>query len=179
MKKLLIYATLAMVLVVGSYQLVSAKPGNGSGKGSGRGCTTSQPVSYVEKLKLSDDQVSKISVLIQKDNASSKLLHEKMQTTMNALREMEWSKNFLQANADQLIKDIADSRTSMQANHQKLYADIKATLSADQQKLFDELGFTGCGNGNCSGDGSCIGTGDGTGSGSRCGKGKGRGCGRN
>lgn len=171
MKKLIIYTTLAMVLVVGSYQLVSAKPGNGSGNPSGRGCSTSQPVSYVEKLKLTDDQISKISLLIQKDNATSKLLHEKMQTLMNTLREMEWSKNFLQANADQLVKDIADARTTMQTNHQKLYAEIKALLTADQQKLFDELGFSGCTTGNCPGDG--------TGSGSGCGKGKGKGCGRN
>jgi Spy/CpxP family protein refolding chaperone len=179
MKKLIVYATLAMVLIVGSYQLVFAKQGNGSSSGTSRGCTSSQTVGYVEKLKLTDDQIGKINTLIQKDNTSSKFLHEKMQASMNSLREMEWSKNFVLANAEKLIKDRDDARATLQTNQQKLYEDIKALLTADQQKLFGELGFSGCGNGSCSGDGSCDGSGEGNGSGNGCGKGKGKGCGRN
>jgi Spy/CpxP family protein refolding chaperone len=163
MKRMIAYTTLALVLIAGSYQLVFAKPSTGKGNGN---CTQNQAINYVEKLKLTDDQISKISVLIQKDNTTNKTLHEKIQTAMTSLREMEWSKNFKQATVDQLIKDRDDARTAMQTNHQKLITDIKALLTADQQKLFEDLGF------------GCIGGGCGGGNGSGCGNGNRKGCGR-
>jgi len=151
MKKLIVYTTLALLLIVGSYQLVFAKPGRGNDQE--RGYILSQAIGYVEKLKLTEEQVSKISVLIQKDNTTSKMLFEKMQASRSVLRELEWSKSFVQANVDKLIKEITDTRTTMQANRQKLYTDINTLLTVDQQKLFADLGF-GCGSGSC-GQGGC------------------------
>lgn len=159
MKKVIVYALLALMVIIGSYQLVSAKPGNGGGNGAGNGsCTPGsnrQPISYVEKLKLTEEQVSKIGILIKNDNTASLALHQKIQTNNNLLREMEWSKSFNQENADKLIKEIQDARTTMQTNHQNLFADIRALLTADQQKIYDELG------GGCTGSGSCDGRGPG------------------
>jgi len=99
--------------------------------------------------------ISSTTVLIQKDNASTKILHDKIRTNFTILREMEWSKSFSQTIADKLLQEINDSKIILRTNHQKLNQDITLLLAPSQQKIFDQLG-------------GCLGLGLGTGTG--CGR---------
>jgi Spy/CpxP family protein refolding chaperone len=149
MKKGIISCALAIGLLLGVSSVTFARGGRGNGQGC-QNSISSQPINYVETLKLSDDQVNKIKSLIQKDNTASKTLQDKIQTNFTLLREMEWSKNFDKAKADQWLKEMNASQASMQANHQKLNADIRSLLTSDQQNNFNAFG--GCiGYGICGG----------------------------
>jgi Spy/CpxP family protein refolding chaperone len=161
MKKILIVSgvvALALVLTFGTTQMIFARGGIGNKNGGGgyKNSTNYQPVSYVEKLKLTDNQTNKINDLIKNDNISSKILQDKIRTNMSLLREMQWSKNFDQANADKLLKEINESRTTLQTNKQKLNMDIRALLTTEQISLYKSL-YRDQGFGNC--DGSRYGCG--------------------
>lgn len=140
MKKIITSTTLVLLVFFSVSTMTFAR----GGKGKGKGCqnNNNQPISYVDKLKLSDEQVSKITVLIQKDNTSTKTLHDKIRTNFTALREMEWSKSFNQTNADKIRKEMSEAQATMQTNHQKLSVDIRSLLTIDQQNLFVSIG--GC-----------------------------------
>lgn len=140
MKKIISCSVFVAILFLSFSTMTFAR----GGKGNGRGCqnNTNQLISYVVTLKLTDDQVSKINVLIQKDNTVSKTFHDKIQTNFTALREMEWSKNFDKTKADKLLKEMSNAQASMKANHQKLNLDIRSLLTVDQQNLFTGIG--GC-----------------------------------
>lgn len=140
MKKFLSSTTLVLLVFLSISTMAFAR----GGKGNGKGCQNNndQPISYVEKLKLTDDQINKIAVLIQKDNSVTKTQQDKIRTNFTALRQMEWSKSFDQTTANKLLKELSEAQATMQANHQKLNGDIRSLLSIDQQNLFVRIG--GC-----------------------------------
>ena len=139
MKKWFMYTALALILVLGSYQLVMARPGQGAGKGGNPPCENRQPISFVQELKLTDDQVSKITVLIQNTNTASDVLEDKMQTSRNNLQVLQWSKDFSTEKADAIIKVMQDSMAQRQLLEQKLMVDIKSLLTTEQLQLFNKL----------------------------------------
>ena len=98
-----------------------------------------QILDYAVKLKLTDDQASKINTLIKNDDISLKALQDKIQANMLQIREMEWSKNFVQATIDKLQKEINDSRNTLKLNQQKLKVDIQAILTSEQLAQYKTL----------------------------------------
>jgi Spy/CpxP family protein refolding chaperone len=140
MKKMISSTTLVLLVFLSVSTMTFARGGRGNGKGCQN--NNNQPISYVEKLKLTDEQVSKITVLIQKDNGETKILQDKIRTNFTTLREMEWSKSFDQTIADKLRKEMSEAQGTMQTNHQKLNVDIRSLLTTDQQNLFISIG--GC-----------------------------------
>lgn len=139
MKKWFMYTTLALILVLGSYQLVMARPGQGAGKGGTPPNENRQPISFVQELKLTDDQVSKIGVLIQKTNQESAVLEDNMQSSRNNMQVLQWSKDFTTEKAEAMIKTMQDSMSSRQLLEQKLMVDIKGLLTTEQLALFNKL----------------------------------------
>jgi Spy/CpxP family protein refolding chaperone len=139
MKKWFMYTALALILVLGSYQLVMARPGQGAGKGGNPPNENRQPISFVQELKLTDDQVSKIEAFIQKTNQESAVLEDNMQTSRNNLQVLQWSKDFSTEKADAIIKVMQDSMAKRQLLEQKLMVDIKSLLTTEQLALFNKL----------------------------------------
>lgn len=133
------YTALALILVLGSYQLVMARPGQGGGKGGNPPNENRQPISFVQELKLTDDQVSKIGVLVSNNNTATAVLEDKMQASRNELQMLQWSKDFTTEKADAMIKTMQDSMAKHQLLEEKLMVDIKGLLTTEQLDLFNKL----------------------------------------
>ena len=134
-----VYTALALIVVLGSYQLVMARPGQGAGNGGNPSANRLQPIGYVQELALSDDQLNKITVLIQNNNTACAVLEDKMQSTKNSLQALQWSKEFTQEKATIMTKAMQDSMTQMQLLKQKLMVDIKGLLTTEQLSIFNKL----------------------------------------
>jgi len=85
MKKILTVTgvvALTLLIAFGTTQMIFAKGGMGNRNGGSgnRSGINNQPVSFVDKLKLNDDQIAKINALIKNDNTSSKTLQDKIRT---------------------------------------------------------------------------------------------------
>jgi len=138
MKKLYTYTALALIVILGSYQLVMARPGKGNGDGPPPD-EKRMPISFVQELKLTDDQVSKITALIQTKNTNCAVLEDKMQENKKKMELLQWSKDFSQEKVDAIIKEIKDTMTQLMLNHEKLNVDIKAQLTLEQVQIFNKL----------------------------------------
>jgi len=137
MKKLYMYTALALIVILGSYQLVLARPGQGNGPnqpGNGRG-----PISYVQALELTDDQITKIGALIQANTILCAPLEDKIQENTHKMQALEWSKDFSPENVQNLMKDMRDTTMKLQLNHEKLNLDIRFLLTPDQLQKFMEI----------------------------------------
>ena len=139
MKKMFLYAALALIVVVGSYQFVMARPGHGGGNGGNPPMERRQPISFVTELKLTEDQVSKISTLIQNQQTACTALEDKMQTSRNSLELLQWSKDFTAEKAEAIEKTMQESMSQHQLLQQKLMVDIKSLLTTEQLALFNKL----------------------------------------
>ena len=162
MKKMFMYAVLALIVVIGTYQIVMAGPRGGCGNGENPPTGIHQVISFVKELKLTDDQVIKITALIQTHETSSTILEEKSQTNKNKLELLQWSKDFTTEKAEAIQKEMQDSMTQMQLLEQKLMVDIKSLLTTEQLELFNKLNPSrrqGPGLGNRPGDGNGPGQG--------------------
>lgn len=139
MKKMFVYTALALIVVLGSYQLVMAKPGQGGGKPGNPPAAKFQSIGYVQELKLTDDQVNKIGVLIANNNTATAILEDKNQASKNELQTLQWSKDFTKEKVDAIAKTMKDSMTNRQLLEQKLMVDIKNLLTTEQLVLFNKL----------------------------------------
>jgi Spy/CpxP family protein refolding chaperone len=139
MKKMFVYTALALIVVLGSYQLVMARPGQGGGNGGNPPAGKFQPISFVQELKLTDDQVSKIGVLVSNNNTATAALEDKIQASRNELQMLQWSKDFTKEKVDAITKSMKDSMSSRQLLEQKLMVDIKGLLTTEQLTLFNKL----------------------------------------
>jgi Spy/CpxP family protein refolding chaperone len=98
-----------------------------------------EPISFVAELKLTDDQVSKIGVLVSNNNTATEALEDKMHASRNQLETLQWSKDFTKEKADALIKTMQDSMANRQLLEQKLMVDIKSLLTTEQLAIFNKL----------------------------------------
>lgn len=138
MKKLYLYTALALIIVLGSYQLVMARPRQGRG-GNPQGNNNRPPISYVQALQLTDEQVSKIGALIQANTTLCAPLEDKIQENTHKMQALEWSKDFSQANVEKIMKDMRDTMALLQLNHEKLNLDIRFLLTPDQLQKYMEI----------------------------------------
>jgi Spy/CpxP family protein refolding chaperone len=139
MKKIFVYTALALIVTLGSYQLVMARPGQGKENPGNSPAAIFQPISYVQELKLTDDQVNKIGVLISNNNTAAAVLEDKMQANRDSLQILQWSKDFTQAKVDVITKEMQDTMAQVQLLKEKLMVDIKSLLTTEQLGLFNKL----------------------------------------
>lgn len=142
MKKLVIYGTLALVLVLTASQLVFAGPKNGKGGNCGGGMSNRGAINWVSELKLTDDQVTKIQGILQKDAADTEALYNTLHKTQTELRNLGWSKNYSEDKINALQDTIQKTHESIQASHQTAMKEIYALLTDAQKKIYDDKG--GC-----------------------------------
>jgi Spy/CpxP family protein refolding chaperone len=116
-----------------------ARPGQGGGNPGNSPAGKFQPISYVQELKLTDDQVSKIAVLIKNNQTASAVLEDKMQINRDSLQTLQWSKDFMQEKVDAITKEMKDTMAQRQLLEQKLMVDIKSLLTTEQLQLFNKL----------------------------------------
>ena len=132
-----VYTALALIIILGTYQLVMAKPGKG--KGNTPQPNRNMPISYVQELKLTDDQVTKITGIIQNNNTACAVLEDKIQLNRDKLQVLQWSKNFSKENVDAIAKEMKDTMTQIRLNNEKLIVDIKAQLTLEQVQVFNRI----------------------------------------
>jgi Spy/CpxP family protein refolding chaperone len=138
MKKLYTYTALALIVILGSYQMVMARPGQEKG-GDKPGNNNRPPISFVQALQLTDDQVGLITVLIKNNNTACTILEDKMQANKDSMQLLEWSKDFSPEKVEALMKDTRDTMTKLQLNHEKLMVDIKLLLTTEQLQKFNQI----------------------------------------
>ena len=138
MKKLYTFTALALIVILGSYQLVMARPGKGNGDAPPPD-EKRMPISFVQELKLTEVQISKITPLIQANNVTCTLLEDKMQANKKQMELLQWSIDFSQEKVDAIIKEMKDTMTQLMLNHEKLNVDIKAQLTLEQVQIFNKL----------------------------------------
>lgn len=139
MKKIFTYTALALIVILGSYQLVMARPGQGRNNPPGNPGQERGPISFVQALGLSDDQVAKIGALIQNNNTVCQPLQDKIQAAKNNLAALEWSKDFSPEKVEALMKEMRDTMTTLQLNHEKLNVDIKLQLTTEQLQKYNQI----------------------------------------
>jgi len=154
MKKLVMYGTIALALVLTASQLVFAGPKN-PGQGDRQypgGANVS--VNWVSELKLTDDQITKIQTLLTKSNTETAPLYVKLHNTQTELRNLGWTKNYSDDKVKTLQDTIQSTHEAIQTSHQTMYEAIYNLLTDAQKKIYIEKG--GCtGNpGDCRGPGN-------------------------
>lgn len=137
MKKLYVYTALALIAILGSYQLVMAGPGMG-GDHPGQG-NHPAPVPFVQALQLSDEQVAKIGTLIQASQTVVAPLQDKIQSNTNQMQALQWSKDFSPEKMEAIMKDTRDTMNLLQLNHQKLEVEIKMLLTPEQLQKYNDI----------------------------------------
>lgn len=163
MKKFALYVSIALALVLTASQLVFAGPGNpGQGNGDRQypGGVNSA-INWVAELKLTDDQIAKISTLLTKNETDTAALHLTLQKTMTELRNLGWTKHYSEAKVTALQDTLQKTHEAIQTSHQTMVEAIYALLTEAQKKIYDEKG-------GCNGT---PGTGRGPGNGGRKGRG--------
>lgn len=138
MNKLYRYTALALIVLLGSYQLVMARPGQGGGNKPGNG-TDRGPIPFVQALQLTDEQVAKIGALIQESQTKCAVLQDKIQTNTNLMQAIQWSKDFSPEKVEAMMKEMRDTMNQLQLNHQKLDVDIKFLLTPEQLQKYNEI----------------------------------------
>ena len=138
MKKLYGYTTLALIIILGSYQLVMARPGQGGGERGPQG-NNPGPVPFVQALQLTDDQVNKIGILVQNSQLVCAPLQDKIQANTNQMQALQWSKDFSPEKVEAIMKDTRDTMNLLQLNHQKLDVEIKMLFTPEQLQKYNEI----------------------------------------
>jgi Spy/CpxP family protein refolding chaperone len=138
MNKLYRYTALALIVLLGSYQLVMARPGQGGGNQPGKG-NDRGPVPFVQALQLTDEQVAKIGALIQESQTKCAVLQDKIQSNTNLMQAIQWSKDFSPEKVEAIMKEMRDTMNQLQLNHQKLDVDIKFLLTPEQLQKYNEI----------------------------------------
>lgn len=156
MKKLVLYGTIALALILTASQLVFAGPKNpGQGKGDGQGpMGRNASINWVSELKLTDDQIAKIQGILAKDNTDTAPLYEKLHATQTELRNLGWTKNYSEEKITALQDTLQKTHETIQTTHQATYTAIYDLLTDAQKKIYDEKGGCGGTPGDCKGPGN-------------------------
>lgn len=138
MKKKILLAVLATVLILGVVQVAWAAPWGPGGFG---GANRPNPV---QELGLTDQQVAQIQDLQQKMYEKTRDLRIKLMDAMFALKQLRWQKDPDQAAIDAKIKEINDLRSQLYQAAQENRQQMESVLTPEQKsKLESWCGFGG------------------------------------
>jgi Spy/CpxP family protein refolding chaperone len=140
MKKWIMFASLALAVVIGTASLTYAKGGPGT--------SNRKTVGWATVLELTDAQIAKIQTTLKSSNQEATAKMQAMQQTMGSLRELEWSKDYSDEKAQALIDQMQKTREEMQAVRQSSQDSIYNELTDAQKVKYME---------NCRGGRNCDG----------------------
>ena len=130
MKKWIVFAVVALVVVVGSASLTFARNG---WMGAER-----KSIGWVEVLDLKDDQIDNIQSVIRQSNQDKLSKIQEYHQTMGALKELEWSRNYTEDKANELIESMRSIREEMMGSRKMGQDRILSELTEEQKEKFRE-----------------------------------------
>ena len=130
MKKWTVLAVVALVVVVGSASLTFARNG---WMGAERKST-----GWVEVLDLKDDQIDSIQSVLRQSNQDKLSKMQEFHQTMGALRELEWSRDYTEDKANELIETMKSIREEMMGSRKAGQERIQDELTEEQKELYRE-----------------------------------------
>lgn len=143
MKKTLVWLSVTLLLVFGVVQAASAA---GMGWGDGLQMMNSDmKFNPVEKLNLTDQQITKMKELNQKNYEQTRDLRIKLMDSRHELRQLKLQKNPDQAQIDSKTKEINDLQEQLRGIMQQNRDQCQSLLTKEQQEQMNQF------RGNCRG----------------------------
>jgi Spy/CpxP family protein refolding chaperone len=150
-KTLIIFTIAAMLITTIGYSVLAYGPASGRGRGQGgrMGMRNGGGNGFMAELKLTSEQQQKLLVIRQQFQKDTQNLRFEMQQKNLELRQLWSAKPLNQAAIESKTKEVTALRVQITAKRDTMQEKVKAVLTPEQLKLYNE--WTPGGNGGFGG----------------------------
>lgn len=139
-KTLIIFTIVAMLIATIGYSVLAYGPASGSGRGQGgrMGMRNGGGNGFMAELKLTSEQQQKLLVIRQQFQKDTQNLRFEMQQKNLELRQLWSVKPLNQAAIGSKTKEVTALRVQITAKRDTMQEKMKAILTPEQLKLYNE-----------------------------------------